>query len=543
MKTRIRSSVPAAGAARLGNAEEAARLNESLFRAVFEASNDAIFILTEDGFIDCNPQAVRMFGFDGKDAAIHAHPVDISPPLQPDGNASNDAAARHIQAALGGSVERFEWMHRRCSGENFPAEVLLSPFDLGGRTVLQATVRDITRRRQAERALQEKSEELNKFFDLALDLLCIADTDGYFLRLNRSWETTLGYDAAELTRHRFLEFIHPDDVAATVEAISALSSQQPVINFVNRYRCSDGSYKHIEWRSVPSGDKIYAAARDISEHVLAELQLRTMNETLDRRVAERTQQLAENEALLRTLNAELETRVEERTASLEAANRELEAFSYSVSHDLRAPLRHINGFVELLQEAYTDVLDDRGRRLLQTIADAACDMGTLIDELLVFSRMARAEMMHTEVELATLVREVQSVLAPEIGDRRIEWHVGPLPVVRGDPSMLRLVILNLLQNAVKYTRGRDPARIVIDAEEDNGEWIVSVRDNGAGFDMKYADKLFGVFQRLHSVRQFEGTGIGLANVHRIISRHGGRTWATGRVDDGAEFFFSLPANA
>ena len=152
-------------------------------------------------------------------------------------------------------------------------------------------------------------------------------------------------------------------------------------------------------------------------------------------------------------------------------------------------------------------------------------MGTLIDELLVFSRMARAEMLRTEVDLSTLVREVRVALAPDIGDRRIAWLVGTLPVVHGDPSMLRLVIMNLLQNAVKYTRRRDPARIDISAEERETEWVSAVRDNGAGFDMKYADKLFGVFQRLHSAKQFEGTGIGLANVHRIITRHGGRTWA------------------
>jgi signal transduction histidine kinase len=243
---------------------------------------------------------------------------------------------------------------------------------------------------------------------------------------------------------------------------------------------------------------------------------------------------------IRQLNADLERRVAARTSELEASNKELEAFSYSVSHDLRAPLRHIDGFVELLTKHAAPSLDEKGRRHLATISTAAQRMGALIDDLLVFSRMGRTEMHKTSVDLAALAEDVVQELKGDAKGRRVEWQLGKLPEVQGDPSMLRLVLTNLLSNALKYSSPREAARIEIQAQPQNGEFIVSVRDNGVGFDPAYSHKLFGVFQRLHGSGEFEGTGIGLANVRRIVSRHGGRTWAEGAVNQGATFYFSLP---
>lgn len=226
--------------------------------------------------------------------------------------------------------------------------------------------------------------------------------------------------------------------------------------------------------------------------------------------------------------------------ALQAANKELEAFSYSVSHDLRAPLRHVAGFVQLLQSNAKDKLDATGLRYIEVIAGAAKRMGELIDDLLSFSRTGRAQMNLETVPLGPLVDECRKELELEMKGRAIDWQIGELPEVQADRPLLRQVMANLLGNAVKYSGKREVARIEITSRRENGEIIVCVRDNGAGFDMKYADKLFGVFQRLHSESEFEGTGIGLANVRRIIVRHGGRTWAEGEVDQGAAFSFSLP---
>jgi signal transduction histidine kinase len=227
---------------------------------------------------------------------------------------------------------------------------------------------------------------------------------------------------------------------------------------------------------------------------------------------------------------------------LARVNQELEAFSYSVSHDLRAPLRHINGFAKLLDECGGAGLDAEGRGFIEKIRSAATRMGVLIDELLAFSKTARTELSSSSVSLRKVADEAIADLSREAAGRTIEWRIGPLPEVQADPLMLRQVFANLIDNALKYTSTRSAAEIEIGSTEgDAGEVVIFVRDNGVGFDMQYADKLFGVFQRLHSAKDFEGTGIGLANVRRIIARHGGKTWASGEVDRGAVFYFSLPA--
>ncbi|HSL06125.1 MAG TPA: ATP-binding protein [Nitrospiraceae bacterium] len=226
---------------------------------------------------------------------------------------------------------------------------------------------------------------------------------------------------------------------------------------------------------------------------------------------------------------------------LQAANKELEAFSYSVSHDLRAPLRHIDGYAALLSKAAGEALSGNARRYLQTISDSAKQMGQLIDDLLVFSRMGRQDMLHTTVNLDQLIKTVLHDLRLDLQGRTISWTMHPLPHVSGDPAMLRQVFVNLVANALKFTATRPEAKIEIGvAKQSPNEVEIFVRDNGAGFDMQYVDKLFGVFQRLHRNDEFEGTGIGLANVRRIVHRHGGRTWAEGAVDQGASFYFSLP---
>jgi signal transduction histidine kinase len=259
------------------------------------------------------------------------------------------------------------------------------------------------------------------------------------------------------------------------------------------------------------------------------------------RLEKRQTELSQAHEQITRLNQDLERRVLERTAQLEAMNKELEAFSYSVSHDLRAPLRHIEGYVGLLGKAKDSGLPEQESRYLGRIADASRQMSRLIDDLLLFSRMGRAELRKTDCDLRRLVEDTIQTFQDETSGRHIVWDIGALPRVNADPNLLRQVLVNLLANAIKFTRPRDPAEIQIGCDVKNpDETVLFIRDNGVGFDMEYADKLFGVFQRLHLEDEFEGTGIGLANVGRIIARHGGRVWAEGKVSRGATFYFSLP---
>ena len=276
-----------------------------------------------------------------------------------------------------------------------------------------------------------------------------------------------------------------------------------------------------------------------SDHYKVSLILEGMWDIIKRKRAEDFSKRVREE--LRRLNDELEQRISKRTDELEVANKELEAFAYSVSHDLRAPLRHISGFIELLRKKVGDNLDQQGQHFIDTIIEATDKMGTLIDDLLSFSRMGRNVVSSKPVNLEKLVSDVIWELEPEAAGRNIEWRINDLPVVEGDSAMLRIVLVNLIANALKFTRPRQQPRIEIGSlPGKNSETVIFVRDNGVGFDMTYVDKLFGVFQRLHPAEEFEGTGIGLANVHRIIARHGGRNWAEGNVDQGATFYFALP---
>ena len=239
---------------------------------------------------------------------------------------------------------------------------------------------------------------------------------------------------------------------------------------------------------------------------------------------------------MQALNQELA----KRSSALEASNKELEAFAYSISHDLRAPLRHTAGFAELLRKSAAASLDEKSQRYLKMIQEAANRMGSLIDDLLAFSRISRAEAHYSNLSLQQLVQEAMAEVGQDASDRQIIWKIDPLPEWYGDRPMLRLALVNLISNAVKFSRTRPQAKIEVGCtEHDHDHVVLFVRDNGVGFDMKYSNKLFGVFQRLHPQEAFEGTGIGLATVQRIVHRHGGRVWAEGTVGGGATFYFSL----
>jgi K+-sensing histidine kinase KdpD len=300
---------------------------------------------------------------------------------------------------------------------------------------------------------------------------------------------------------------------------------EPLYSFDISSRALPYFFIFLAWAAIVAS---FSAVRRRTED-----DLRQARDALQVEVEQRRRR--ENE--IRKLNQELG----KRAAELEASNKELESFTYSVSHDLRAPLRHVVGYSELLQRQASSLLDEKSQRFVRTILDSAKRMGNLIDDLLAFSRIGRAETKKAKVDLEQLVKEVVGEIGQDTKSRDIAWKIGALPVCTGDHSMLRLVVVNLVSNAVKFTSMRTPAEIEIGCVDGNKKEIeVFVRDNGAGFDMQYANKLFGVFQRLHLPEQFEGTGIGLATVQRIIHRHGGTVRGEGAVDQGATFYFSLP---
>ncbi len=383
--------------------------------------------------------------------------------------------------------------------------------------------REVAERGRIEEDLHRGERRFRALVQNNSDIISVFDAEGNILYQSPSVERILGYGAKDRIGENVFEspLVHPDDIDQNREFfIEALANPGVNVRAEFRRRAADGSWCHIEAVGKNLLDDLFV------EGIIANY----------RDASERTR----DQDQIRKLNEELERRIEERTAQLSEANKELESFSYSVSHDLRAPLRDIGGFAQMLRRRTGSSLDKVSLRYLETILSSVEHAGTLVDDLLAFSRMGRAEMRQTVVDMNGIVGEARSELQLETEGREVEWKVGVLPDVHGDPSMLRLVVGNLLSNAIKYTRDRDPAIIEVGSIHEERETVFFVRDNGVGFDVKYVSKLFGVFQRLHSTDEFEGNGIGLANVQRIVNRHGGRVWAEGEMGKGATFFFSLP---
>lgn len=365
--------------------------------------------------------------------------------------------------------------------------------------------------RRESAARQQAQVESERFFSLSLDMLCIVK-NGYFSRLNPAFSEVLGYSVEELTSTPFIDFVHEDDRPATLAQVEQLSRGIPTVNFHNRYRCRDGSWRWLSWKAQPvSGTAlIYATARDVTQR-------------------------REAQQLIETLNDQLQVKA----TWLSQANKELESFSYSVSHDLRAPLRSIDGFSQILLEENAEHLNEEGKDALTRVRRAAKEMGDLIDALLDLSRISRAELRSESVDLSGIAAAIVGELKTSQPARQTTITIRPEMVASGDSRLLRAMLGNLLGNAWKYSHPRDVTQIEFGSIDSEREIVYFVRDNGVGFDMAYVDKLFGAFQRLHRKSDFAGTGVGLATVQRIVHRHGGRVWAEGVVNQGATFFFTL----
>jgi PAS domain S-box-containing protein len=494
---------------RRAQAEAALQQNEERFRLMISTIRDySVLRLDPDGRVaSWNEGAQRIKGY-ASGEIIGQHFSKFYPPETIESGTPQNLLAL---ATENGHSEDTGWRLRK-DGSHFWAHVTISRLRNAKGELLGfvEVTRDLTERQQAEVVQAER----DRYFDLSRELICVLGFDGYLKTINPAWKWTLGFSEEEMMSRPYLELVHPDDQAATEAENEKLKKGGETIYFENRLRCKDNTWRWFAWsaRAVLPQQVIYGTGRDITERKLGQEKIEKLN-----------------------IDLQIHTR------QLEEANKELEAFSYSVSHDLRAPLRHIDGFVKMLVKQSGPQLDDRGKRYLDIIADSAQRMGALIDDLLVFSRMSRAELRCGRVSTDSLVHEAVEGLQTEINGRQIDWKIDALPEVSADPSMLQQVWVNLISNAVKYTRPRNPAKIEIGCTDSGKlEYVFFVHDNGVGFDMQYAHKLFGVFQRLHRAEEFEGTGIGLANVGRIVHRHGGRVWAEGRPDAGATFYFSLP---
>jgi len=386
------------------------------------------------------------------------------------------------------------------------------------RALRQAEFR--VQRKQAEEALLTSEERYRSLVELSPDALFVQSEDKVVFINSAGVKLFGATNPSELIGKSVNQLFPPAHWKQVQKRLIRMCDEGRPLPFMEQRMVRlDGSLVNVELAAAPLMFEGKRAAQVIAHDVT------------ERRRAEEE---------IRRLNVELERRVKDRTAELEDANKELEAFSYSVSHDLRAPLRHIEGFVEILLSTTAECLDKRSGEHLRTIADAAKKMGSLIDDLLAFSRTARTELHKTSISLDDLITSLIRDARRDVGNRKVEWDVAPLPDVEADPALLRQVLVNLISNALKYTRTRPAARISISSADSESEFIIQVKDNGVGFDPRYSHKLFGVFQRLHRAADFEGTGVGLANVRRIIARHGGRCWAEGEIDKGAAFFFTLP---
>lgn len=456
----------------------------------------------EGRFLQINDTELRWLGY-ARDEVVGR--LSLRDLLTPQG--LENFAAHFEEFKKTGIVHDLSFDLRRKDGSLLPVLVSATAvYDGDGRFLRsRSSVFDNTESRRLQ-------EEQHRVFALVPDLLCVCGFDGVFRRVNDAWQRTLGHPLEDLLRLPFLDFVHPDDREATTAEMSGLLDGREVTHFENRYRHADGSYRWLAWKSSPDLQRglIYASARDVTEQ-------------------------RETDRMIATLNGDLRRY----NTRLEAANKELEAFSYSVSHDLRAPLRSIDGFSRVLIEDCAAQLGDEGRSHLQRIIRATNRMAELIDDMTRLSRVTRAELHPQRVDLSATARSIIEGLRQRSPERVVDVQVSDDLVAEGDPALLRIVLENLLENAWKFTARLPRARIEVGRLDGKTPPVFFVRDNGAGFDMAYAGRLFGAFQRLHTEADFPGTGIGLATVQRIVNRHGGRVWAEGEVGSGAMFSFTL----
>lgn len=500
--------------------EKALIESETQYRHLFEQNPLPLLIYDIDTLkiLTVNESFLKHYGYSQE---------DISKMTLPDFYPSNEKETiSELPKKLIGLSYAGEWHHLKKDGTQITIEAYSHGIGYAGKTARIAVINDITQKKEMEETLTMNEGRLRAIFNTISDIvffLSVEPNEKYtFIAVNEMFLKATGLKKEDVLNKNYTEVLPP-------QAHELVRTN---------YREAIEKGQTVSWEEIsdyPSGRK-YGLVRVTPTYNDQGICTNLVGSVHD------ITNIRETENEIRKLNAVLENRVAERTSQLEKINKDLEAFSYSVSHDLRAPLRHINGYIELLIKRYSNQFDDKGKHYIQSILEASTQMGSLIDDLLNFSRAGRAELKMDQIDMNKVLNDARTILKPEALNRNVEWILNTLPNVYGDYNMLRQVWVNFLSNALKYTRNRDVAIIEIGSVTSDTENIFFVRDNGVGFDMAYAQKLFGVFQRMHSSEHFEGTGIGLANVRQVINRHKGRTWAESEIDKGATFYFSIPVN-
>ena len=509
------------------NAEEALSQSETKFRKIYEDGPFGMAMVSNEfRFINVNGTFCQIMGYTEEELKNMTF-KDIS-------YNSDEKEIDSIQKLIRGEIQvyKVEKQYIRKDGKVIWASLTVTAnFNQSGKLMYNlAIIEDISARKDAEEALYENKAYLDAALASMTDAIFISDKNGEFVLFNDAFATFHKFTDKESCSKKFSEY--PDILNVYMTNGDPAPVEMWAVPRALRGEIASNEEYILERKDLKEkwiGSYSFSPIRDNNGDIMGSVV-----------VARDITSQKENETLLRSLNETLEQRVEERTAQLKLANKELEAFSYSVSHDLRAPLRSINGFTQILMEEYAPRLDSEGLRICNIIQQSSKKMGMLIDELLAFSRLSRSEMTFSVIKMKELIDITCNELIDPGISKNIELNVGDICDSEGDPNMIKLVWTNLLSNAIKYSSKNDIIRIYISCKMSDGINTYSIKDNGVGFDMEFKDKLFGVFQRLHSFAEFEGTGVGLAIVQRIVSRHGGEVWANGEIGKGAEFYFSLP---
>lgn len=530
-------------------AENALRESELKLSEIFNSTNEAIIIhdAATGEIMDCNSSTLELYGYSTKEELKGKTVADISLNEHPYDQAE---AFKKIQAASEKGKQTFEWIAKRCEGSTFGVEVSLRFIELSNNQRILAVVRDSSERKRIEAELHEQHAIFNHLMEKSPIYVFFKDENIRPIMLSKNYEKMLNMPLSQILG-KSMDELFPSDLAK-----SMIADDQKILcegkTIVVDEELNGRFYTTIKFPIVIDGKPRYLAGYtiDITERKQAEEELLKLKAELEQKVEERTNELnlkveklnKSQKAMLHMvedLNG-LTTELKKERENLRISNKELEAFSYSVSHDLRAPLRAIEGFTKILAEDYRQALDEEGGRILGIVRESVLKMDKLITDLLSLSRVTRLEMKFSRIDMAGMAKSMYHEVLGAESDSNISISIYPLPEVYADTTLMRLVWQNLIGNALKYSKPKGDIRIEISGATSSEENIYSIKDNGVGFDPNYTHKIFDTFQRLHRADEFEGTGVGLSVVQRIITRHGGRVWAEGEVGVGATFWFALP---